>query len=485
MTAGFDPVRAGRPFRCIGLAAEHESPENPHGSEVRVALTPGGVESLVRHGCAVAVERGAGVAMGYSDASYLAAGAAIQSRGDLYRGKDLVIKLKGPAHRDLARMDPGSSLLCMAHVQSIPKRVAVADARAVNLIAMELIKESPELLTDAYIRSRLAMEKIFAGLAGNSSPYLPDACSVAFVGFSADAFGAVQYAARCRPRSLQVLQGCPPGRDGRVGPGSCRDPGHAPGLLTVAVDELAEIAAGIPPPHVDEHRAGQALKTFGKRRIQCLHETGRAGALFGIDLALARNRHLHGPACLRTAILGYGNVAFGALDECLRHGVPTVDILTKRATERPQVQRYLRSSDLIINGVEQPPQCRGRSYIITDDDLRTVLRPGTVVVDLVGGCATNRTAVEPIVECTHPADPYTVRNGVCLASVWGWPLMGFQKESVECYSRQIVQVLLHDEQLINGLGAAPPGVLQALVAGPLLGRRPSSQRMALSATLGG
>ncbi|MCA6090797.1 hypothetical protein LE181_01190 [Streptomyces sp. SCA3-4] len=481
MTAGFDPARNDRPFRRIGLAAEHESPENPHGSEVRVALTPGGVESLVRHGCTVAVERGAGAAMGYSDASYRAAGAAVQARADLYRGKDLVIKLKGPAHHDLARMDPGSSLLCMAHAQSIPKRVAVADAHAVNLIAMELIRESPELLTDSYIRSRLAMEKIFAGLDGHSSPQVPDACSVAFVGFSADAFGAVQYAARCRPRSLQVLQR----RAAGAGAAARGAPGRDPALLTVGVDELAEIAAGIPPPHIDAHRAAQALKAFGKRRIQCLHETGRAGALFGIDLALARNRHLHGPACLRTTILGYGNVAFGALDECLRHGVPTVDILTRRATERPRVQRYLRNSDLIINGVEQPPQVRGRSYIITDNDLRTVLRPGTVVVDLVGGCATNRTAVEPIVECTYPADPYTVRNGVCLASVWGWPLMGFQKESVECYSRQIVQVLLHDEQLINGLGAAPPGILQALVAGPALRRRPSSQQMALSATLGG
>ncbi|MEU4209476.1 hypothetical protein AB0F13_05620 [Streptomyces sp. NPDC026206] len=461
-----------RPFRRIGLAAEHESPENPCGSEVRVALTPDGVKALVRHGCAVAVERAAGAATGYPDAAYIAAGATIESRGDLYRSKDLVIKLKGPAHHDLAHMDPGSSLLCMAHVQSIPKRVAVANRSAVNVIAMELIRESPELLADTYIRSRLAMEQIFDSCTDpNSALHAVDARSLAFVGFSADAFGAVQYAARCCPRSLQVLQ--------------ARPPRHAdPTALTVGFEELAEIAAGIPASRVEEHRAARPLKAYGRRRIHCLHETGRAGALFGINLALERNRHIAGPAGVRTAILGYGNVAFGALDECVRRGVATVDILTRRATARPFVRRYLQSSDLIINGVEQPPQFRGRTYIVTEDDLGSVLRPGTVVVDLVGGCATNRTAVEPIVECTHPSDPYTVRNGVCLASVWGWPLLGFQKESVERYSGQIVQVLLGDEQLITGLASAPPGIRRALVAGPVLARGPSSQQMALSATLG-
>lgn len=435
---------------------------------MRVALTPSGAKALVRHGCAVAVERGAGAATGYPDAAYAAAGAAVESRAALYRSKDLVIKLKGPAHHDLAHMDSGSSLLCMAHVQSIPERVAVADENAVNIIAMELICESPELLADPYIRSRLAMEQI---LAGHSAP-VPEVRSLAFVGFPADAFGALQYAARCLPRSLQVLQAHPP------------HPAD-PAVLAIGADELAEIAAAIPPDRVDEHRAGQTLKAYGRRRIHCLHETGRAGARFGIDLVLEHNRHIPGPAAIRTTVLGYGNVAFGALDECVRQGVTAVDVLTKRATARPAVRRYLRSSDLIINGVELAARFRGRHYIVTDDDLKSVLRPGTVVVDLVGGCATNRTAVEPIIECTHPADPYIVRDGVCLASVWGWPLMGFQRESVERYSRQIVRVLLGEEQLINGLATAPPGVQRALVAGPVLSRRPSSQRMALSATLGG
>ncbi len=470
MTTGFesafDPARTHRPFRHIGLAAEHRSPENPDGSEVRVALTPGGVEALVGRGCRVGVERGAGAAMGYSDADYLAAGAHLEPRDALYRAKDLVIKLKGPDHRDLARMDPGSSLLCMAHARSIPKRVEVANERGVNVIAMELIRESPEFLTESFLRSQLAFRHLLAELSNAAIGEL----SVAFVGFSPDAFGGLQYAARCRPRSLHVVQA---------------PPAAGPGVVTIGFDELDDRAARLGQRLVDRHRAGRTPRPYGKRRIQCLHETGRAGARFGIELALRSNPLLRSPADIRTSVMGYGNVAFGALDECARLGVARVAVLTKRATRRPDVRRHLRSSDLVINGVEQPAPFRGASYIVTDDDLGTVLRPGSVVVDLVGGCATNRSAIEPIVECTHPADPYVVRNGVCLAAVWGWPLLGFRRESVERYSHQIVRVLLHDEQLINGLAAAPATIREALVAGPMLARRPPSPRMALSATLGG
>ncbi|GHG47255.1 hypothetical protein [Streptomyces griseocarneus] len=463
MTAGFGQALRSRPFQRIGLAAEHLSPENPDGSEVRVALTPSAVSALVRNGCAVAVERGAGEALGLSDALYTAAGAAVETRDALYRDKDLVIKLKGPAHHDLSRMDPGSTLLCMAHPLSIPERVEVANARGVNVVAMELIRESPEVLTDSYVRSRLAMHDILSAVRGQAAEDL----SVALIGFSHDAFGGLQYAARRRPRSLRVLQSRP----------------AAPATVTVGFGELEEAAARIGAARVAAYRAERPPRPYGRRRIHCLHETGRAGARFGIELALR-----HGPcapAGLRVCLLGYGNVAFGALDECVRHGVREIDVLTKRATRRPHVVRYLRSSDLVINGAELPPPFRGTHYLVTEDDLRSVLRPGTVVVDLVGGCATNRTAVEPIVESTHPSRPCLVRHGVYLASVWGWPLLGFAKESAERYSRQITDVLLARERLIDGLASAPENILRALVAGPALGLRPSSQPVTLSATLRG
>jgi alanine dehydrogenase len=432
-------------YRRIGLAAEHESPEDPEGSEVRVALTPAAVRQLVEHGRSVAVESGAGVRMGFSDDDYRAAGAAIVSRDELYRDRDVVIKLKGPTHAELATMDPGSLLICMAHVKSIPQRAAICNSRSVNLLALEIVTEQPPR-GEAYVRSRLAMQRL---LAEDGRP--AGGLHVAFAGFDADAFGALQHAARSHPRSLQMLASLedyrPPDEDG--------------GTLLVDLRSLADAAAQIPDDEVEP----ELDLLPARRKIESLHETGRAGARFGIDLALRTNERLDTARDARVTVLGYGNVAFGALDECMRSGVSHVHIRTERTTEHALLRPHLEDSDLIINGIDGRDD--PRSYVVTNDDLGSVVRPGTVVVDLVGGSASNRGAVEPIVECTSPSDPYVVVDGVYLASVWGWPLVGFAQQSMERYSEQIMRMLLFEERVLDGLEGAPESIRRALVAGPL------------------
>jgi hypothetical protein len=280
---------------------------------------------------------------------------------------------------------------------------------------------------------------------------------IAFAGFSADAFGALQHAARSHPRSLLML----------ASPETAvRDPGDEGGAtLLVDRDVLAQAAAQIPAAEV----APELERLPPRRKIESLHETGRAGARFGIDLALRTNPRLTVPGDVRVTVLGYGNVAFGALDECMRSAISHVHIRTERTTEHAALRPHLAQSDLIVNGID------GRedpgSYVVTNDDLGSVIRPGTVIVDLVGGSASNRGAVEPIVECTTPDDPYVVVDGVYLAAVWGWPLVGFARESMERYSEQILRMLLFDERVLDGLEDAPDGVRDALVAGPLARHR--------------
>jgi alanine dehydrogenase len=429
------------PLLRVGLAAEHESPEDPDGTEVRVALTPAAVRQLSDHGRSVAVETGAGLRMGFADDDYRAACAVIVRRDELYRERDVVIKLKGPTNAELASMDPGSLLICMAHVKSIPERAAICDERGIDLLALELVTEQPPR-GEAYVRSRLAMERI---LADDGRP--AGELHIAFSGFSADAFGALQHAARSHPRSLEMLAEAFP------------DPGGATLLVDLAV--LEKVAAQIPAAEVERELPGLAPR----RKVESLHETGRAGARFGIDLALKTNERLRTARDAYVTVLGYGNVAFGALDECVRSGVPRTHIRTERTTERTLLRPDLEASDVIVNGID------GRedpfSYIVTNDDLGAVIRPGTVVVDLVGGSASNRGAVEPIVECTSPSDPYVVVDGVYLASVWGWPLVGFAQQSMERYSEQIMRMLLFEERVLDGLEGAPDGIRRALVAGPL------------------
>lgn len=445
-----------RAMRRVGLAAEHASPEDPAGSEVRVALTPAAVGQLSHRGHRVAVEAGAGARMGFSDGDYGAAGATIVSRDELYRDRDVVVKIKGPAHAELASMGPGSLLICMAHVKSIPERAAICDDRSINLLALELVTERPPQ-GEAYVRSSLAMQRI---LAGDGRP--AGELEIVFAGFDAGAFGALQRAARRHPRSLSMLA---PG----AAAAAARSPGGR-GTLLVDTDALAEAAARIPSAEVEP----EVLRLAPRRKIESLHETGRAGARFGIELLLRTSEQLGAARDARVTVLGYGNVAFGALDECVRRGVRRTEIRTERTTEHELLRPHLASSDLIINGIDGRDD--PRSYVVTNDDLGSVLRPGVVVVDLVGGSASNRGAVEPIVECTTPDDPVVVVDGVYLASVWGWPLVGFAKASMERYSEQILRMLLFEERVLEGFEHAPDGILDALVAGPLARERAAAGR---------
>jgi alanine dehydrogenase len=63
--------------------------------EDRVAMTPGAVDTLVRRGNTVLVEKGAGMGSGLSDAEYVAAGAKMVSAADAWAAQ-MVIKVKEP-----------------------------------------------------------------------------------------------------------------------------------------------------------------------------------------------------------------------------------------------------------------------------------------------------------------------------------------------------------------------------------------------------
>jgi len=73
----------------VGIPAERKN------HEYRVAITPAGVDALVRRGHDVVVERGAGVGSGIADADYAAAGARLGATEEAW-GAELVLKVKEP-----------------------------------------------------------------------------------------------------------------------------------------------------------------------------------------------------------------------------------------------------------------------------------------------------------------------------------------------------------------------------------------------------
>lgn len=77
----------------IGVPKEIKVKEN------RVAMTPGGVETLVRRGHTVTVEQGAGLGSGITDQEYIDAGAKMGSVDDAWAA-EMVVKVKEPIEKE-------------------------------------------------------------------------------------------------------------------------------------------------------------------------------------------------------------------------------------------------------------------------------------------------------------------------------------------------------------------------------------------------
>jgi len=459
------------PFHSVGLAKEVESPENPGALEKRVALIPEDVKTLVDHGVDVYVEHGAGEGVGFSDAAYLEAGAQLQDGDAIYRDKDLIIKFKGPSMASIPLMTPGSTLFCMAHFASFPERAEALRDRRITVLAMEKIVEHPERISDTVILGRMAADNCL-------EPYRPRRLDVRVIGWSERLVTLIQRIARRDPRSLTVLSlesRCEDldvfGRQALYVYDSLAfdDPhGLLPFLRKKGANlyDLRAFEEAYGAEAIAYYKRTTFPKKFGLRRIQCLHETGQAGARYGFELLTEVSKKKAIARDANVVILGYGNVAMGAAHECHTQGTRATHILGPRHTRKTWIDPWLRDADLVINGAEQPPALRGKNYLVTKLHVASVIQPGSVVIDLVGGSSTNRSPVESVLQCTFLTDPYFVERDVYISSLWGWPMMGMMRETAIRYSGQIVDVLLGQERLIDGLVDLTPGVAPALECGP-------------------
>ncbi|MBO6523305.1 MAG: hypothetical protein JJ971_05720 [Balneolaceae bacterium] len=461
-------------YKVIGLAKEIESPENPGALENRVALIPEDVKKLVDYGCEVFVEYGAGEGVGFSDEEYLTAGASLQSNKELYQDKDLVIKFKGPAMQSIPLMKPGCTLFCMAHFSSFPERAKLLEKHKINVVAMEYVVQSPE---------KLPKELVLGLMAADNCVEI----DLRRAGVDMDEFHVIGYNERMSGVIRRLMNHTPASLTLHPVDVSIAELGELTynsiivfdsGFLKddhSLVDNLKETGARLydVQPFVEDH-GREALKyyrhvnpapEFGKRKIEALHETGRAGARYGLKLLSETSPKRKAASEVTATVLGYGNVGMGAIHECYDAGVRSIRVLGKAQTKKGVIEAYLENADLIINGAEQPPHLRGVNYLVTREHAKSLLENGTVVIDLVGGSATNRSAVENVIECTYLTDPYFEEDGVLFSALWGWPMMGFMRETAIKYSGQIAEILLGEDQFIRGLDYLAPGVKKALVCG--------------------
>ena len=461
-------------YSSIALVKEIESPENPGGLEKRVALVPSDVGQLVASGIKVYVEVGAGEGVGFSDDEYLKNNAIMQTAEQIYKDKALIIKFKGPALASIEQMTESCSLFCMAHFHSYPDRAKMLQDKRINVIAMEEICQTPKQDSDERILGRVAMNAALTPFFENNTI---GGLRVRVIGWSERLRGAINRCGNRSPRSLQIIQPSlsfeqldATGANALYfyDSKSFKDP---QGIL----QKLQALKTHIFDINDFENKQGQQAiadyqkshppAQFGLRRIQCLHETGQAGARYGMGL-LAENKPSMNKADIKAVILGYGNVAQGALDELHQQGIKNIHVLGRSQTAKSRIDYWLKDTDIVVNGAEQSPELRGKNFLISNKHLKELIPENSVVIDLVGGSPTNRSPVEAVMSCSFLTDPYFVQDGVTVSSLWGWPMMGMMRETAIRYSGQIVDVLINNEKLIDGLGKLTPGVKRALVCGP-------------------
>ncbi|MFN3580887.1 MAG: alanine dehydrogenase, partial [Pseudomonas sp.] len=85
-------------------------PKEIKNHEYRVGLTPMAVAELVAHGHQVSVEANAGAAIGYDDAAYRAAGAAITDAQGVFEQAQMIVKVKEPQAGERAQLRPDQLL---------------------------------------------------------------------------------------------------------------------------------------------------------------------------------------------------------------------------------------------------------------------------------------------------------------------------------------------------------------------------------------
>lgn len=131
--------------------------------EYRVALTPNGVKSLVRHGHTVTIENAAGSGIGLSNNDYLNAGGIIEYDTEkLFAEAELIVKIKEPQPSEIERLQPHQLLFTYLHLASSALLTQQLIDRKVSAIGYETVQHSdgslPLLQPMSLIAGRMATQ---------------------------------------------------------------------------------------------------------------------------------------------------------------------------------------------------------------------------------------------------------------------------------------------------------------------------------------
>lgn len=140
----------------IGVPKEIKNNEN------RVAMTPAGVQELVRHGHDVYIETEAGLGSGFKDSEYRNAGATIVSNAEEAWAGDMVMKVKEPLPSEYKYFREGLILFAYLHLAAEPDLTKVLLEKKVTAVAYETVqlpdRSLPLLTPMSEVAGRMAVQ---------------------------------------------------------------------------------------------------------------------------------------------------------------------------------------------------------------------------------------------------------------------------------------------------------------------------------------
>ncbi|XP_035245889.1 NAD(P) transhydrogenase, mitochondrial [Anguilla anguilla] len=130
----------GIPYKQLTVGVPREVFQN----ELRVALSPAGVEALIKQGFNVVVESGAGDAAKFSDDHYARAGATIKGTEDVL-ASDVLVKVRAPVFNpalgvhEVELMKEGGTLVSFIYPAQNPELMEQLSQRRATVLAMDQV----------------------------------------------------------------------------------------------------------------------------------------------------------------------------------------------------------------------------------------------------------------------------------------------------------------------------------------------------------
>ena len=186
-----------------------------------------------------------------------------------------------------------------------------------------------------------------------------------------------------------------------------------------------------------------------RRLIDQTDITGEVGVYYAL-------RHFQKmPQDMKAVILGYGNVATGAITACAKLGIAYKIIRRKEFKHLPL---WLNDADLLINAIAWPEKQREkREYLITREDIQNS-KPGMIVLDLSVDFPNPIETIRP----TNYQNPFYIEEGRVHISIYGYPGL-VPVTSSRIYSRQVLPIALAIANSGGLSGIHRPGDLGASI----------------------